>query len=458
MDPNEHSPIARCIEKMQHKWLQAVEQNPDYKLACWQIDPQEAALLNGFCKLESSRHGGLPELFMVMLTPFESEETFSRHLLEHWLALWQADAALSEDEQLPFFKAQALQEQTRQEQARQTADPQAGNWQAMLLEVLTHFYTLYGNPDQPLVLGLLPRHVADFAAYNDWLLTMAAALPIGIKLMVVDHLNKNYLKPATAKLKEKALLIACGDLALREAMQALATGGDQSAPEVQFRQCLFRMGQGAAAKNRSTVEEWGEKALAAAQRSGKPAFWATAHLVYAGFLMHFRAGSKIHALLDQGIGLAQRGIKASDQTCTPILLQLYGYKSAWHSMCAERGVAAEWMGKQAELAIENGLLLQGVTACRMAAALFDKNGNTEPFYQYTVLGYQTGLVLDEQTLKSTDYVLLARDYYAFCERKDQQVEARAVDQRMGQWYGPDWLDDLHRQKARGKSLSLNPVV
>jgi hypothetical protein len=163
-------------------------------------------------------------------------------------------------------------------------------------------------------------------------------------------------------------------------------------------------------------------------------------------------------LLDEGIRLAQAGTKAGDETCTPILLQLYGYKSAWHSMCAERGVAAEWMGKQAHLAIAHGLLLQGITACRMAASLFDKNGNTEPFYQYTTLGYQTGLALDAQTLKSSDYVLLARDYYALCQRKNQQAEAGAVDERMRQWYGANWLAGLQAQKNQGKSLSLTPLL
>jgi hypothetical protein len=443
MDPNEHSPIARCIEKMQQKWIAAVEQNPDYKLVCWQIAPEEADLLNGLCKLESSLHGSLSELFVVMLTPFESEETFSREIIRHWLQLWEADPILSKNEHLPLFQDQALH----------TQHPEG-----MLPEVLHYFYRAYGNTHSPVVLGLIPHLTSNLDAYNQWVERTAKALPEGVKLMVVDHLDKHYLKPACKGLKDKTILIPCGDLGLHEAMQELATSGDPNVPEVQFRQCLFHMGAGASAKNRSQVEEWGEKALLTTQRSGKHSFMATAHLVYAGFLMHFRAGDKIHGLLNEGIRLAKTALQAGDQSCTPILLQLYGYKSAWHSMCAEGGVAAEWMGKQAHLAIEQGLLLQAVTACRMTAHLYKQNGNTEPFTQYTILGYQTGLALDDETLKSSDYVLLASDYFQWCQKANNYTEAQAVDKRMSQLYGEDWQAQLTQQQASGKFLALSPVL
>jgi hypothetical protein len=110
MDPNEHSPIAHCLEAMQQKWQEATGPRPHYRLVCWCMAPDEAALLNGFCKLESSPHGGLPELFAVLLTPFESQACFSAHLLGHFLDGWEKappeGSPPEAREQMAAFRAQ----------------------------------------------------------------------------------------------------------------------------------------------------------------------------------------------------------------------------------------------------------------------------------------------------------------------------------------------------------------
>jgi len=444
MEPNEHSPIARCIETMQQKWRRATGPHPHYRLACWCIVPDEGALLNGFCKIESSSHGGLPERFVVLLTPFESQGTFSAHLLGHWLdGLEKAppgggppDAA----EKMAYFRAQL----------ERGAPPDA-----LLVELLTYVQG-HGGPRQPLVLGLIPRQVADFAAYNRWLVALAGALPQGVKLMVADHRDQPQLKAALRQLGEGALCIEGGNLGLKQALTQVAAGGDATQPEVQFRHCLLGMGRAAETRNRAGLDEWGAKALRVAQASAQPALMATARLVYAGFLMHFKAGEKIKALLGEGQQIAQTALTGGDTGCLPILLQIYGYQSTWHCLHREWGQAAGWLGKQAQLALAHGLLLQALTACRMAASLYEKNGNDGPFAHYTALGYQAGLELDAPTLKSSDYGLLARDYYQQLLRGEQMAEAEAVDARMRALYGERWQQTLRTQNRGRVVFSPSP--
>jgi len=440
MDPNEHSPIARCIEQMQQKWQEATSPHPHYRLACWCIAPDEAALLNGFCKLESSPHGGLPERFVVLLTPFESQETFSAHLLGHFLDGWEKSPPggrpAEAGEQMAAFRAQ-LEEDVPPD--------------ALLVELLAYVYQGYGGPNHPLVLGLIPRQVADFAAYNRWLVALAGTLPPGVKLMVADHRDQPQLKAAMRQLGDEALRMEGGDLGLRQALNQVAAGGDATQPGVQFRQCLLAMGQAAEARHRAGLEQWGEKALRVAQASAQPALMATARLVYAGFLMHFKAGEKLKALLGEGQQIAQTGLTGGDAGCLPLLLQLYGYQGAWHSMHSEWGLAAGWMGKQAQLALAHGLLLPALTACRMAAGFYQKNGNEAPFAHYTALGYQAGLELDAPTLKSSDYGLLARDYYQHLLSQEQMAEAGVVDGRLQALYGEGWQQTL-RPQSKGRVM------
>jgi hypothetical protein len=215
------------------------------------------------------------------------------------------------------------------------------------------------------------------------------------------------------------------------------------------------MGRAAEARNRAGLEQWGEKCLRVAQASAQPALMATARLVYAGFLMHFKAGDKLKALLGEGQQIAQTALMGGDAGCLPLLLQIYGYQGAWHSMHSEWGLAAGWLGKQAQLALTHGLLLPALTACRMAAGFYRKNGNEVPFAHYTALGYQTGLDLDAPTLKSSDYGLLACDYYQQLLRQEQRVEAEAVDGRMQQLYGESWQKTL-RPQNKGR-IMLSPA-
>ena len=125
-------------------------------------------------------------------------------------------------------------------------------------------------------------------------------------------------------------------------------------------------------------------------------------------------------------------------------------------MHSEWGLAAGWMGKQAQLALAHGLPLPALTACRMAAHFYQKNGNEAPFAHYTALGYQAGLDLDEPTLKSSDYGLLARDYYQHLLSEEQMGEAGVVDARLQALYGENWSQTL-RPQSKGR-LVLSPSL
>ena len=66
----EHNPIAVLVSKVQRKWNEEVHPSNDYKLVRWIIRSEQARLYEGFLKLESSSHGSIPEVFVVLLTPF----------------------------------------------------------------------------------------------------------------------------------------------------------------------------------------------------------------------------------------------------------------------------------------------------------------------------------------------------------------------------------------------------
>ncbi|MDJ1469676.1 hypothetical protein [Xanthocytophaga flava] len=444
MDHNAHSPIARCLEKMQYKWEKATASNPSWQIACWQMGEDEAEMLNAFCQIESSVQGSMPELFVVLLTPFQDVETFSADLIKDWLKMWVESGQVSASDWGFDYFSQEIQH-------TQNAD-------SLLIELLNRFYQVYGSAQQPLVLGLIPRLLSHVEGYTIWIKTILPQLHSGIRLMVVEQLNTPLFKQIQKKFRDTYLHIPCGDLNVAQALEEAATSGDPNQPEIQFRQCLFQMGKGTASNNQQQVEEWGEKALLAAQKSGSQSMMATAYLVYAGFLMHFEKETAIQSLLDRGIQIARAAIKSTDPAIVPVLLQLYGYKSAWYSMSAQRSKAAEWMSRQGELAQEHQLYFQAMLAYYRTAALYKQNGNSEPVGIFTQKGYQMSLQVDDEILKTSDFLLLGNDYYEQCRQEKHFEESDQIHQRLTRLYGLDWQELLYAQSEKGKYIALQPQI
>ena len=83
---NEHNPIAVRLSELQQKWMDALNGRENFKLVRWLIHKEDLPLVNGFYKLESSAYGKINELPVIMLTDFESPETFAYHISKDWIA------------------------------------------------------------------------------------------------------------------------------------------------------------------------------------------------------------------------------------------------------------------------------------------------------------------------------------------------------------------------------------
>jgi len=454
IDPNAHTPVARAIEAMQRKWIAAVENQPNYTLARWLIAEEEAVLLTGFCKLESSAYGQLPEIFSTLFTPFENSFTYSQQLILDWLELWDKNekytASLSKDWGYDDFKQKAAIQQD------------SNTYDYILIALLQSIHKTFADADveRPFVLSLLPQRLNNIADYNQWLQNITPKLPAEIKLMIVDYIGKDYFQKTCHKLNEKAITIACGNLNVQKIIKDIATVGNPNAPEVQFKKCLFAMGEAVVAHNRTDLDHWGQKALSISQRSGVKSFYATAHIVYAGFIMQLKPkDAKIKALLDNGIRIAQTAPK-EDTNAIHLIGQFYAYLTAWHSIQGENGQAAAYLLKQANIAIQQKHEPQAIVSLHRAAELYKKNHNSKEFQETVTLGFKTGEnISDELLMISADYMLLGRAYYNFQLQQKQLEEAQAINDKMIKLYGEDWLDNIITQENKNKGVvTLDPTT
>lgn len=442
---NQHNAIAQRIDVLRRKWQEKTEKHPEWKVARWLMEPADAELYTGMLKLESSPYGALPEVFVAMFTPFDDVDTFSHQLTGDWIEVYE-----SEKEQHPelSWDNEALK-------TKLSASPEDHPRDELLLETLYSFSKFIGEKKK-LVLSLVPRHVKNFIDYNDWVIRLyQKGLPDNVSIMLLDHTSERYLERALNETYPESFTLEPGDMNMKGAIQDLATKGDPADPQIQFRKCLFEMSKAVSKNRKEEVHKWGEQMLIVTQRTGDKNFFASAHLIFAGFLMHFKDESKTTLLLDQGIRIIKPEAKDNAEAGAT-LMQLYSYQGAQASMKKEYKEAVKWFMLQAQAAKDAGFPQMSIGAYKMALFTADRHRKLEEEYNHVLHeGYRTGLDMKDEDLKVTEYAYIAHQYLMFYEEAETK-ETSALNKRMVSLYGDNWRDQIQQILSQAKSKKELP--
>ena len=93
---NEHNPVAQLVTRIQQKWISEVSPHEHIQWVRWIIKPDHARLYEGFLRLESTPHGVIPDIPIVLLSPFEDSKSYSKALLKDWLVNFEKDEKVQE--------------------------------------------------------------------------------------------------------------------------------------------------------------------------------------------------------------------------------------------------------------------------------------------------------------------------------------------------------------------------
>ena len=183
----EHNPIALAISLLQNKWIEATK-NKDYNFVRWVLDKKNIDIFKSFLKLESTPYGSLPETFVIMFTPFESDIEFTYSLMNDFLSIFEEE---NKKGIIPKWNDFSIFKDELSRVAIEKAKIKEIN--SLFIRMLTSFKT-YENKKTKLVLGLLPYAISDFKKYTLWLSEILAILPPTIALMSIDDTNNETQK------------------------------------------------------------------------------------------------------------------------------------------------------------------------------------------------------------------------------------------------------------------------
>lgn len=440
---NEHNPIAQIINKMQQHWQQRVK--PGTALVRWLLKANEHRMYEGFCRLEASPHGGIDELFVFFYTPFISAETFSRDVLQNWLdeikeqekQTGQADVLIDKN----ILDYQSYENQL------EGIDSNACD--AILVNFMEDFRQLSNKKDIPLVLSILPKTMSSPAAFGQWINRFASQeIPQGIRLLVFDHTEGNYWAKVFEQYFNRAVTLH-QDLHLDAAIKQIATGGDAGSPDVQFRRCMFEMGDAASKKQLTVLHQWGKRAIEAGTKSGQKTLLATACITYAGMLFTFKDFHSIQSLLDDGLRICKQSIANGDESAKSLLLQFYGYKAAAFQHQKETRLAMEWFMRQGREAKTFGLYAQSIAAYYKAflMAQYKNRYNDQALVLKEALSNTPFLEVDE--IQSSEFPYIVYEYaqlerLRIADDSDDMLTQASV--KIETVYGSDWKKTVQEMK------------
>lgn len=453
---NDHNPIARELDKIYAHWLQTVPARTHISLIRFLIRPEEARIYEGFLKLESSAHGRLPEIFVTQLSSFAHGETFSAQLMKDWLTAFDNDHKTRQALQEAGLSLPWDPEPWREQLRTRPHD----NHDVTLLQMLASFKAALPGNDPQLVFALLPREVNSTSGLGEWCTTLLRkGMPAGVRLLLIDHLENSHFDEPFARFPDRTLTLAV-PLQFREAIRRIATQGSPNDPEVELRRCMFEMGKALQTKNQKQLHHWGQKALECTQRSGHISLFATAHLVYAGMLFHFKDEERIGQLLHTALRLSQKGTEHGDKACIPLLIQSHGYLGAWAQQRKRTDEALDHYVRQAGVAMEHRIPQQAITSYHLASEL-SRRKDRDRHKEILALAYTAGMSLTDEEIRTSVFIYLLRSYYDVALERGLTDVCRAADERMTPVFGPQWKEEADRMKKERmpqiKSLSPVPV-
>jgi hypothetical protein len=434
MGTNEHNAIAIRINKLQNIWIKERQDKAQLRLFHWEYNEEDYFFLNSFLKLESSAYGKTGETFVVFFNDFNNPTDYTFSLIKEWLVTFEKEAKINTDWKWADFDS--LNEEFKKLEPK--------NYDILKLffeKMLISFKAFEGKKENLLILGIMPRVVNDQNGINAWINEMLSLLPINIGIVIAEVTGKKMYSKAINFCKEIAITLQLPNQNLKGAYKELATQGNPSDPQVKFRKCFFEMGEAAAAGSREKIDFWGKQMLDVTQSTGIRSFWASAYLIYAGFLFKYK-DNQVHTLLDKGIKITHSEYKQNPDSAG-VLLQLYSYKGSYHSYCSEKELAIDWFVKQAQTAQELEMKEQAVTAYLYALLVAEKNKN-ERYSTIVKEGFDAGYALDNEILKTINFALIAHHYIS-TEVIEPNFELE-VRTRLATIYGEDWESNVHKTK------------
>lgn len=429
---NAHNPIAVRVENIQKIWNKTRADKPNAQVFSMVCYTEDYPLVDGFIRLESSVYGKSEDSFVAFVIDFHDKKDFYTTIIEQWILTFEEDLKknptwnwedfVSYKEALPEIDKLSIE-----------------HLKDFYIKMLISFKKFEARTGNLLIVSFLMKKVSDPDLLNESIKELAALLPGTIGFLFLDYQERQQYKEVIASMKEKGITIEIPNQQINKAYKEIATQGNPNDPQVQYRKCLFEIGEAAKQNKQEKVKKLGNKLIDISKSTGETSFWASSYLIYASFLFQFKDEKElINQLLDKGIKITTPFYK-DKQDIAGILLQLLVYKGSHYSMTGKLDLAIVYFLKQVTIAKEIQQEIQVINGYNYALLLAARKRNDQ-YIEILNDAFQYGYALTDVMLKIINFTFIANSYLENYPQIDY-AEKEAIANRMVAIFGENWKDN-----------------
>lgn len=419
----QENPITYRIEQMRKNWINNVCEST--QLVRWLIEKDEVRMVKAFSLLEGSDHGQIPELFLNFEIPFSTVERYGKDLTDSWLALWNNEEARAEIEHanvMPNWDHAPYQ------------NCEEKNSDLTFLMCIGSF-TKAIDPDQILVLNVMPAAYDEDPGFAEWILKCLKKLPENLRLMVYDLEERQVFKKIPTFINSVTLN---ANLKMNEAVKEIVTQGDKNNPAVGVNLCLLNIADAVNDNDEKQIHHWGKKGLEMAKSTGLKSIEATVYLAYGSAFFQLQNFKEALKLFHQAEIESINGMESGDAAVPAVLLQTYNFLASTYLSTKKYDKAQNYFLETGKEAWKQKNTVMYIEARRQAANMSEKRHEKEDAYTILNETYDNCKTKDKIDLKFSSMLLLCTALYKYAfNNKNKSLMDEITDLATEIW-GEHW--------------------
>ncbi|WP_196892262.1 tetratricopeptide repeat protein [Aureivirga marina] len=424
----DENPFTYRISQMQVLWNKKVSKNTQCIL--WELDREEVRMVKGFCMLEASDQGKIPDLFINFDVPFVNAETFGNDLTNAWISLWNdanAHDEIIDKSVIPNWDSSKYAENQKD-----------GIWRFIMCMAS---FAMAIDSKTKIVLNLFPNGFIGNPSFKTWIYACLEKLPSNLRIGIVDLKERPLFSDIPSHI-EKAVLVP--NLNMAKAYKEAMAAGDQNDPNVGINLCIMEMAEATSKNNQKDMVHWGDKAISIAKKTKAVDTLATVYLAYGSNWFQFKkfqSALECYKKIEKIIG--DKG--NTDIVLGAILLQSYHFQAATLYTMKSFRESLEMYEKTAEGALQQKNDMIYIEALRFSAFISEKLGQTKEAVTYLTNAFDYGKNLDISLQQYSSLLLICQRLYTFAmENQEIQLKEEISEFCINiwgeNWKNNDWLE------------------
>lgn len=419
--------ILSKVDKIRSAFAKASEK--DKQAIVCKLKYEDVEMMDTFCMVEDSSLSKLDDIIITFKAAFTSHNEFAAELIKELLASFQTTKELAGNNEwiLKNWNPDSIIKNEKDKTSP-----------LYFFKVLHSIIDAVPSFEDKIFAYLSPKRNENKRKFSKWI---QDALMLGIPEqcgILVSEISTESFLASTVGVSPKGYIIN-PELKMDEAIKKMATAGNPSKPDVQFRKCLFNMKDGVSKKDAGHITLWRNEAKKIAAGEGWKDMIVTTDLTAGTFMLHVGEKNKAIELYNQAITGGNALIKENLQLGNALTIQAMASKAASLVSMNNYIDAVSVYEQLGDFATTASDYMNAMEAWRMAGYCYKKISQKTKALACNNKAFAVAEFLDPQLRPHTTLPYVGKELVELTPKDEAGLKVlEEIDLKMKSYVGDEW--------------------